>query len=87
MFEKWLNDVSFLPDEIDKDLPLIYILGQNKIKILNYKKVLNYNSGEMVLLLKKQMLIIQGKQLDIEYFNEDELCIRGHIISVTYQGG
>ena len=87
MFEKWLNDVSFLPDEIDKDLPLIYNLGQNKIKILNYKKVLHYNSGEMVLLLKKQMLIIQGKQLDIEYFNEDELCIRGHIISVTYQGG
>lgn len=85
MFNKWLSDSPVFPEELNSDLSLIYILGQNKIKILNYKKVLHYQSKEMVLLLKNRILFIQGSQLDIVYFNEDEICIQGHIISVTFQ--
>ena len=68
-------------------MPYIYILGHKTIKILNYRKILRYSRQEMVLLLKEQRLLIQGTDLNIVYFNEDEICIRGHIVSIIYQGG
>jgi sporulation protein YqfC len=69
-----------------EDEPFFYAVGQQKIKIQNYKKILHYSPKEMVLLLKNQHIVIQGNHLDIEYFNQDEICIRGHIVSITYQG-
>ena len=87
MFGKWFQEHSILPEELEQDMPYIYILGHKTIKILNYRKILRYSRQDMVLLLKEQRLLIQGPDLNIVYFNEDEICIRGHIVSIIYQGG
>lgn len=87
MFVDWLQDHQIIPEELSADVPVLYALGQNEIKIQNYKKILQYSPKEMVLLLKSQRLVVQGDHLDIDYFNADEICIRGHIVSITYQGG
>lgn len=87
MLKDWLTDNQIIPGEIARDTPVLYALGQKELKIQNYKKILHYSPEEMVLLLKNQRLVISGDHLNIGYFNEDEICIRGHIISMTYQGG
>lgn len=87
MFKDWLADNQIMPGEISRDMPVLYALGQKELKIQNYKKILHYSPEEMVLLLKNQRLVVSGNHLDIGYFNEDEICIRGHIVSITYQGG
>lgn len=87
MFADWLKVHQIVPEELSADVSVLYALGQKELKVQNYKKILHYSPKEMVLLLKGQRLVIQGDHLDIDYFNEDEICIRGHIVSITYQGG
>ncbi|MDD3222944.1 MAG: hypothetical protein EOM34_09530 [Clostridia bacterium] len=87
MLKDWIQETQVLPEEIIQDIPVLYVLGQKEIKIMNYKKILHYSPEEMVLLLNANRLIVSGEALNIDYFNEDEICIRGHVISITYQSG
>ena len=87
MLADWLRGHQVIPEELSADISVLYALGQKELKIQNYKKILHYGPKEMVLLLKGQKMVIQGDHLDIVYFNEDDICIRGHIVSITYQGG
>lgn len=75
-----------LAEKLDSKISLIYLVGQESLKIQNYKKILQYTQKEMVILLDQKTLYVKGENLNIEYFNEDEMCICGHIKSITYQG-
>ena len=86
MFRDWLSEKEIVPLEISQDMLVLYALGQKELKIQNYKKILYYSPKEIVLLLKSQRFIVTGEGLTIIYFNEDEICLRGHIVSMTYQG-
>lgn len=81
------KDVSLFSEELQSELPNVYVFGQSALKIQNYKKILHYSPKEMIFLLDKQLLIIKGEGLNMDYFNEDELGVHGHIVSITYQGG
>ncbi len=76
-FQEWMNS----------DKPFIYLNDQNVLKILNYKKILQYTPKEISFLLNKKILNVKGEKLNIEYFDEDEICVHGYIVSITYQGG
>ena len=76
-FQEWMNS----------DKPFIYLNDQNVLKILNYKKILQYTPKEISFLLNKKILNVKGEKLNIEYFDEDEICVYGYIVSITYQGG
>ena len=78
---------SKFAEKLDSKTSLIYIVGQESLKIQNYKKILQYTQKEMVILLDQKILHVKGENLNIDYFNEDEMCICGHIKSITYQGG
>ena len=83
----WLQNHQMVPEKLSADIPILFALGQKELKIQNYKKILQYSPKEMILLLKSKRLVIQGDHLDIYYFNADEVCIRGHIVSIIYQSG
>ena len=76
-FQEWINS----------DRTFIYLNDQNELKILNYKKILQYTPKEMSFLLNKKILNVKGDKLNIEYFDEEEICVHGYIVSITYQGG
>ena len=76
-----------MPELLDSNMPFIYLSGQDVLKILNYKKILQYNPNEISLLLNKKRLLIKGEGLNIDFFDEDEICSRGYIVSITYLGG
>lgn len=81
------KDRTFFPEELREKLPILYVMGQSALKIQNYKKILRYSPKEMVFLLDKQILTIQGEGLNLDYFDADELGIHGHIQAITYRGG
>ena len=43
-----------MPELLDSNMPFIYLSGQDVLKILNYKKILQYNPNEISLLLNKK---------------------------------
>ncbi len=80
------NKTQFL-EWMNSDRPLIYLNDQDVLKILNYKKILQYTPKEISFLLNKKILNVKGEKLNIEYFDADEICVHGYIVSITYQGG
>ena len=51
----------------------------------NYKtSEIKYDFEEIIVLLSNQKLYIQGKCLNIDYFNEDELLIKGRVQSIRF---
>lgn len=62
----------------------IQITGQECIKILNYRKILQYNENEIILLIESKKTHIKGLKLSITYFDEDEMTIQGCIKSIHF---
>ncbi|MFR2710818.1 MAG: hypothetical protein ACLTBP_04380 [Frisingicoccus sp.] len=86
MFADWLQDHQIIPEELSADVPVLYALGQNEIKFRTIKNspIQSKRNGAP---FEKPAARCSGDHLDIDYFNADEICIRGHIVSITYQGG
>ena len=71
-------------DVFNSNIPIIHLRGQNIFKIFNYKKILHYHPNEIHILLVGNILNIKGHHLNIDYFNEDELMVRGSIQMIIF---
>lgn len=50
MIGDWLQNHQMVPEELSADIPILFALGQQEVKIQNYKKILQYSPKEMILL-------------------------------------
>ena len=73
-----------LPDYLNSNMPMIYIIGRKRLIISNFKKILLYSPKEIVLIIEGDQLRIEGDHLNIKYFNNDEICIKGKIQTISY---
>lgn len=73
-----------LPDYLNSNMPMVYIIGQKRLIVSNFKKILLYRPKEIVLIAGAFSLRILGEHLNIDYFNKDEICIQGKIQSISY---
>lgn len=73
-----------ISQDIIAGTPIIKINGRSCIYIENYKKILTYNSTFIKIQTKILVLQIDGIDLKIEYFNENEIVISGIIQNVSY---
>ncbi len=87
MFKKFISESEILPKDISRDAPVAMLSGKEQLKIQNFDSLLKYGPDEIVIRMKKQRMRVQGHALDIQYYNADELCVRGCIESITYMGG
>ncbi|MFW6305812.1 MAG: sporulation protein YqfC [Bacillota bacterium] len=78
-------EVFDLSPEIAMDLPLIMMLGKEKIYLENHKGVSHFSDEELKIKIKSGFLVINGKKLIINEINSDYLSISGNIISVSYE--
>lgn len=86
--QSFLEDLSnhlHLPTDILAGAPIITATGRNEICLENYKGIIEYNGNLVKVQTKACKICIEGKQLNIPYFNEDEMCITGYIQTIHYQ--
>ena len=62
-------------------IKLIYIFN-DIVKIQNYQKLLSINDYEIVILLFNKKVKIKGKELIINYFEKEEINIKGNITNI-----
>lgn len=85
---KWkeeLVDKLELPKDIMYGAVLVSITGRQEILIENYRGILEYNQMYIRLQTKTCHLVIQGKNLHISYYTNEEMKITGIIDSVSYE--
>lgn len=87
-FGKWKEDLVEtleLPKDLMYGAVLVSITGRQEILVENYRGILEYNQNHISLQTKTCRLVIQGKNLHISYYTNEEMKITGMIDSVLYE--
>lgn len=80
-----LSSHLHLPADIIAGAPIITATGRNELCLENYKGIIEYNGNLIKVQTKLCRICIEGKQLNILYFTEDEMRITGYIQAIYYQ--
>ncbi|QTL97966.1 sporulation protein YqfC [Iocasia frigidifontis] len=83
--KKQFLDIFDLSPEIVLDLPLIMLVGQQKLYIENHKGIKNFDNDKIKISINKGYLIFSGKELVVEEIREDCLFISGNIVMIQYE--
>ena len=74
-----------LPPDLAYGSVLVSVTGQSELLIENYRGILEYNQACIRLQAKNCRLLVQGKNLHISYYTNEEMKITGIIDSVMYE--
>lgn len=80
-----LSNKIHIPTDIIAGAPIITATGRNEINLENYKGLIEFNNELIKIQTKQCRICIEGKQLNILYFTEDEMRITGYIQAIYYQ--
>ncbi|MFU0828051.1 MAG: Sporulation protein YqfC [Lachnoclostridium sp.] len=73
-----------LPSDMLAGSPIVTAIGRSEVCIENYKGILEYNSGLIKVLTKNGSIHIEGRNLTISYFTNEEMKITGMIHNISY---
>lgn len=82
-----LSNQLRLPSDMLAGAPIITAIGRNELYIENYKGILEYSNNFIRILTKIGRMNIEGKNLNIVYFTNDEMKIIGMIYSIDFATG
>ncbi len=80
-----LSSRLHLPADMLAGAPVVTATGRNELRLENYKGIIEYNDNLIKVQTKICKICIEGKDLNILYFTEDEMRITGYIQSIYYQ--
>ena len=80
-----VSDKLRLPTDILAGAPIITATGRNELVIENYKSIIEYNGDLIKVQTKLCRISIEGKNLNINYFTNDEMKVTGMIQAIHYK--
>lgn len=82
-----ITDAAGMPKDVIMGVPIVTMIGQDEACIENYRGILEYTDKLIRIQTKLGRIHIIGRQLQIEYYTNDEMKIVGHITTVEYHEG
>lgn len=73
-----------IPTEAVLKEALVTLVGTTEVWVENYKALLEYTEGQVLLQTGRNMLRIEGEHLVISHYMEEHMMICGKIRSITY---
>lgn len=73
-----------LPKDICLGDVKITLFGCHEATIENYKGIIEYNDSFIMLQGKKNQVLIEGSQLKINYYTNEDMKITGVIVQIKY---
>lgn len=74
-----------LPADVLLGAPILTATGRNGICLENYKGIIEYNGNLIKVQTKICKICIEGENLNIDYFTNDEMKISGYINAIYYR--
>ncbi len=81
--EKVVDDLKFARDAC-LGLPIVTITGCCEVFIENFKSIIHYECDCVRMLTKQGYISVEGKGLQIKYYTDEEIAIKGCISKVEY---
>lgn len=79
IFEK-LN----LPKDITRGAFILTAIGNRELYIENYKGILEYTRDCIRIQGKNTYILVEGRNLTIDHYTEEDMMIKGQIFSIQY---
>ena len=76
--------ISEIPEDVVLGIPLLTALGSTEICIENYGGIIEYTDCLVRIRTKTGNISIKGKNLQVDYYTNDEMKIEGRISSIEY---
>jgi len=74
-----------LPTDLFYGSVLLSVTGQNEVLIENYRGILEYREDHVRIQAKDCRILLVGKHLEIEYYTNDEMKVKGLIEQIIYE--
>lgn len=82
-----ITDAAGMPKDVLLGVPLISITGQSEACIENYRGILEYTDKLIRIQTKLGKIHVIGRNLQIEFYTNDEMKIVGHIKNIEFHEG
>ena len=82
-----ITDAAGMPKDVLLGVPLITITGQSEACIENYRGILEYTDKLIRIQTKLGKIHVVGKNLQIEFYTNDEMKIVGHFTMIEFHEG
>lgn len=79
-----MADAVNMPKDVVLGVPIVTITGQVELCIENYRGIIEYTDVLIRIKTKIGQIKVVGKNLQIEYYTNDEMKVTGRILSVEY---
>lgn len=80
-------EAASMPRDVVMGASVITITGRNEIYIENYRGILEYTDLLIRVQTKSGQIRLSGKNLQIEYYTNDEMKITGRIVQLEFTDG
>lgn len=77
-------DTCQLPKDVLLGAFVISMTGNTEILIENFKNIIKYQPETLLLQCKKNQIQIEGKNLNIVFYTNEEIKITGHISELKF---
>ena len=74
-----------LPPDLAYGSVLLSVTGQNELLIENYRGILEYKDEHIRIQAKDCRILVVGKRLQIEYYTNEEMKVKGLIEQIIYE--
>ena len=78
-------EAANMPKDVVLGVPIVTLTGQVEVSVENYRGIIEYTDVLIRIKSKSGQIKISGKNLEIEYYTNDEMKITGRVEKVEYQ--
>lgn len=82
--ESDLFEKLHIPKDITRGAFILTAIGNEELYIENYKGILEYTGNCIRIQGKNTYILVEGKNLTIDHYTEEDMLIKGHIESIHY---
>ncbi len=65
-------------------MPVVTAIGNYELYVENFKSIVSYEGDMLKLLTRKGMLTVCGEALEILYYDDEEIAVRGCIKKIEF---
>lgn len=77
-------ELTEAPKDVVMGLPVLTVIGHMELYLENHRGILAYTDTDIKIQTKSGQIKVSGKKLQVGYYTDDEMEVKGCIDSIEY---
>ena len=80
-----MAEMSEMPKDVVRGRPVRTMTGQTELHLENHRGIIEYTDLLVRIRMKNGQIRVKGKNLNVSYYTNDEMKVKGYIEAIEYQ--